>query len=69
MWTFRTKLIYSIEEKRSDKVNVFALQFYSAANWKWGRVSGTFRFDESPNDWTFTIRAQLKHRFVFGDGR
>jgi hypothetical protein len=65
IWTFRTKFTYSIEERTAEKVNVFGLQLYAAANWKWGRVSGTFRFDEFPDKWTFMIRCQLKNRFVF----
>lgn len=65
VWTFRTKFIYSIEEKRNGKVDTYALQFYAAAHWKWGRISGTFRFDEFPDTWTFTIRCQLRNKFLF----
>lgn len=66
IWTFRTKFTYSMEEKKSGKVTIFGFQLYSAANWKWGRVSGTFRADEFPEKWSFTIRCQLKNRFLFG---
>jgi hypothetical protein len=66
IWTFRTKFTYTREEKNDNKIDVYGLQFYTAANWKWGRVSGTFRFDNFPNDWTFTIRCQLRNRFLFG---
>jgi hypothetical protein len=70
VWTFRAKFSYSIEEKKDSKVNVIGLQLYTSARWKWGRVSGTFRFDEFPHDWTFTIRAQLKHKFILdGDSK
>lgn len=66
IWAFRTKFTYSLEEKKHGKVDSYALQFYIAANWKWGKVSGTLRFNDIPNDWTFTIRCQLKNRFFFG---
>jgi hypothetical protein len=67
IWTLRTKFTYSIEEKKDEKIDSYALQFYGAANWKWGRISGTFRFDEFPDEWTFTIRCQLRNKFSFGD--
>ncbi|MDR2901166.1 MAG: hypothetical protein LBV20_06570 [Treponema sp.] len=65
IWTFRTKFVYTSEEKKDALVNVFGFQFYSAVNWKWGRISGTLRFDNIPSEWTFSIRAQLKQKFLW----
>ncbi len=69
-WTFRAKFTYLIEEKKSEKVHSYNIQVYSAVNWKWGRISGTFSFNEFPDDWTYTIRCQLKSKFIFdGNGK